>query len=474
MRAVLLLPGARSLMFIVCAMGVCVSGVLAEGPDPRMKGAYRLPANNGWIFVHLEGTPSEIGYQHGNLLASEIAEDRSIAALELGHSTRKAWEFFRTQARTMMWPHIEQEYRDELQGIADGAASKGEKLDLWDVVALNGWLEWEYFVRHYRKMHPEDSSAAPPTADHCSAFVATGSYTKDGRPVIAHNNWSSYIEGERWVIIFDIAPEHGHRILMDGLPGIIASDDDFGVNGAGIMITETTISRFEGYDPAGIPEFVRARKAMQYASSIGDFARIMEDGNNGGYANTWLVADAKTGQIGSLELGLKNVSFKYTSDGYYIGSNFPDNTNLIRQETTYDPSDSLTSECARRVRWEQLMAQHKGAIDVAAAESFLADHYDVRLGRIEPSERTLCGHVDLSPRGMGDWQTPFGPAGAVQNKVADASMALRMSFAAAAGHACGQSFDHERFLQEHPQYSWQEKYLRDMPSEPWTVFSSAK
>ena len=32
-------------------------------------------------------------------------------------------------------------------------------------------------------------------AEHCSAFVATGSYTKDGRVVIAHNNWTSYLDG---------------------------------------------------------------------------------------------------------------------------------------------------------------------------------------------------------------------------------------------------------------------------------------
>ena len=67
----------------------------------------------------------------------------------------------------------------------------------------------------------------------CSAFIATGSYTKGGKIVIAHNNWSSYAEGERWTIMFDIQPEHGHRILMDGVPGVITSQDDFGVNDAG-------------------------------------------------------------------------------------------------------------------------------------------------------------------------------------------------------------------------------------------------
>ena len=90
---------------------------------------------------------------------------------------------------------------------------------------------------------------------------------------MGHNNWTTYVEGSRWRVVFDIVPRTGYRVLMDGLPGIIASDDDFGVNTGGLMVTETTIARFHGWDPSGKPEFVRARKAMQYAGSIDEFAR---------------------------------------------------------------------------------------------------------------------------------------------------------------------------------------------------------
>jgi len=446
----------------------------AATPETELKGAFRRPENNGWTFVHLQGTPHEIGFQNGYLLAPEIEDTLKVTILEETHDSKKGWQFFREAAQNIMWPHIEQEYREELQGITDGVNAHGMKIDLWDVVALNAAEEWEYYVKEYDRVHGIKSTASLAVPEHCSAFVATGSYTRDGKVVIAHNNWTDYLDGERWTIIFDIVPDRGNRMLMDGLPGVIHSADDFVINSAGIIITETTIGHFSGYDPAGIPEFVRARKAAQYSASIDDFARIMKQGNNGGYANTWLIADSGKNEIGRLELGLKNVTLERKNDGYFVGSNFPINEKLMREETDFDPHDMSESANARHVRWDQLMAENKGKIDLAAAQRFLADHYDTFENKEDADERTLDGHIDLSPRGDGSWQPPFAMAGAVQNKATDASLAAEMSFSAAAGHACGMDFKAADHLRAHPEFSWQKDLQRDMNAYAWTTFSVAK
>src|SRR5205085_5800669 len=207
----------------------------------------------------------------------------------------------------------------------------------------------------------------------------------------------------------------GNRILMDGLPGVIASNDDFGISSAGILITETTITGFSLFDPAGTPEFYRARKALQYGNSIDDYVRIMLDGNNGGYANDWLLGDNKTGEVARFELGLKNHRVWRTKDGYFVGSNFPSDPKLTKEETTFDLNDKGSSPNARHVRWEQLMAQYKGQIDTALAEKFLSDHLDTFQNKEEANERTLCGHVETSPRGTPQWDwKPYHPGGAVQ------------------------------------------------------------
>jgi hypothetical protein len=450
------------------------SSTRAAASPAALQGAFRSPEKNGWTFVHLQGTPHEIGYQNGYLLAPEIADTLKVVTLEATHDSKKDWPFFRDAAQHMMWPHIEQEYREELQGITDGANAHGVKIDLWDVVALNGAEEWSYYVKEYDKQHGI-KTASLGVPEHCSAFVATGSYTKDGKAVIAHNNWTGYLDGERWTIIYDIVPAKGKRMLMDGLPGVIHSADDFVTNSAGITITETTIGQFSGYDPNAIPEFVRARKAAQYSTSIDDFTRLMKEGNNGGYANTWLIADTNKNEIGRLELGLKNVTLERKSDGYFVGSNFPINGKLIREETSnYDPNDMSISSNARHVRWEQLMAEYKGKIDVAAAQRFLADHYDTFEKKEDADERTLDGHIDLSPRGSGDWEPPYGIAGAVQNKAADAGMIANMSFTAAAGHACGKDFKAAEHLKAHPEFDWQKDLQRNMDAHPWTTFSATK
>jgi len=457
---------------LVLLFGAAVALVSREPQtDPRMKQAFRRASENGWTYVHLEGGPADIGFQHGYLLAPEIRDAQQVIALELKVDTKRSWDFFRDAARSELWPHIEQQYREELLGIAAGLKARGATLDIWDMVALNAFLEWNpYYIKWFEKKNKTPQLAKLTAPEHCSAFVATGSYTRDGRVVIGHNAWTGYLDGERWTMVFDIAPSSGHRILMDGFPGLIHSADDFGVNSAGIIITETTITRFQGWNPDGIPEFVRARKAMQYSSSIDEFAKWMSEGNNGGYANNWLVADRKSNEVASLELGLKNVTLRRTKDGYFVGSNFPVNEKLIAEETEFDSKDMGASANARRVRWEQLMEENKGKIDVAAGQRFLADHYDTFSQKEDPNERTLCGHIDLSPRGSEPWQPPHGIAGAVQNKVSDAAMAERMSFTGAVGHACGIPFRAAPHLKAHPEFAWQKDLLRDMESRAWTTF----
>jgi len=455
-----------------CALLIQASPARSDSPDARLRGSFLKPAENGWTFVHLEGNPSAVGFQHGYLLSARIEDAKRAIELSATHEVEHSWSDLRNVAETIFWPRIPQEYREELQGIAEGLKARGSRLDVIDLVAMNGWMEFPYYYDELKRRAGTPVKSA--VAEHCSAFVATGSYTKDGRIVIGHNNWTDYLTGSRWDIIFDIVPASGHHLIMDGVPGLIHSADDFGINAAGMMITETTIGSFHGFDEKGVPEFVRARKAMQYSESIDDFARIMEDGNNGGYANTWLVGDRSKNEIGRLELGLKYVTLERTRDGYFVGSNFPINPKLIAEETDFPINDPNAPNLVRRRRWNQLMAENKGKIDVEAGKKFETDHYDVITKEIDPNERTICGHIDKSSRGLKPWQGPYGPAGAAEAKVSDSAMAEKMSFVAGSGHPCGVEFHAKEFLKAHPEYAWQAGALEDLKANPWTVVAAVQ
>src|SRR6266498_669997 len=58
---------------------------------------------NGWVYVHLEGAPHDIGYQHGYLLANEIDTTIQAFAYFLQHETHRNWQFYRNCASSFLW-----------------------------------------------------------------------------------------------------------------------------------------------------------------------------------------------------------------------------------------------------------------------------------------------------------------------------------------------------------------------------------
>jgi len=431
---------------------------------------------NGWIYVHLSGSPEDIGYQNGYLLSKEIDTLIKVMQFYLPHTSKRDWNFYRAASARFIWKKIDPEYKAEIKGIAEGLQDQGLSYDSLDVVALNANIELsEYYVPYLNnKEDPgSDDDKAP---GNCSAFIANGRYTKDGKIVFGHNNWTDYIEGERWNVIADIKPAKGNHILMDCAPGFIHSGDDFVETSGGILITETTITGFNGFDSTRTPEFVRARKAAQYANSIDDVIRIMTTDNNGGYANDWLIGDTKTNEIAKLELGLKDYRVWRSKDTAIIGSNFPSDPKLIKDETTFNVNDPTSSPNARKLRMHQLVeVDYKGKLDPATAKVIEGDTFDALNNKQAFDRCVIDGHVDEDPKGVPEWsEGPYFPMGAVQGKVTSTVLANKMELWAHMGHPGGSDFLATPFFKMHPEYAYQSVYLRDMKAYPWTLFKAQK
>jgi hypothetical protein len=197
----------------------------------------------------------------------------------------------------------------------------------------------------------------------------------------------------------------------------------------------------------------------------------MKTGNNGGYANAWLIGDINTNEIARLELGLKYIGFEKKKNGYFVGSNVAEDIRILRFETKTSELDIKNSSVARRVRWKQLMRENAGKINLDKAKELEADHYDSYLNTSTPDIRTLCSHPDLDSDIYG---ADIPPWGTLDGKVIDSKMAKQMSFAARWGSACGIPFDAKTYLAKHEQFDWMKGLLKDRPSQPWTFFKAGE
>src|SRR6185369_1977929 len=160
----------------------------------------------GWIFVHIQGKPQKRGFQYGFLVAPEIDDFITTLKVYLQQNTTKDWQFYRQAAEQIFLPKVTGEYLHELRGIAAGLQAAGYQYDLLDLITENGYFELsDYYLPSIGFTYEDGTSPrgriSPPLR--CSAFIATGDWTKDGQFVMAHNSWDDYIMGQRWKIILD-------------------------------------------------------------------------------------------------------------------------------------------------------------------------------------------------------------------------------------------------------------------------------
>lgn len=424
----------------------------------------------GWTYLRIDGPPRERGFQHGYLLAKEIEASLRAARREWEYESGMEWSWLVQKGEQLVLPHVDPELLAEMDGIVEGMAAAGVRSTRAEIVTYNASIELTgYWWPTVKKDIGSRSPDRPKQS--CSSFIATGGMTADGGVVLGHNTMTGYPSADCNVVL-EIVPRAGHRILMQGVPGWIHSGTDFFITEAGLVGSETTIGGFSGFDEKGVPEFLRMRRATQDASTIDEWCAVMRKGNNGGYANSWLIGDVNTSEIARLEMGLKHVGFERTKDGYFVGSNLAEDLKVLRLETDEHETDIRVSGVARRVRWKQLMRENKGRITVESAKAFEADHLDTYVGQERPGSRSLCAHWEDETTDPGE--APFSPSGTVDAKVVDSKMAKRMAFAARWGSGCGTAFDAAAFLEKHPQFEWMAGILHSRPSQPWVEFRSGE
>ncbi|WP_435009287.1 C45 family autoproteolytic acyltransferase/hydrolase [Tundrisphaera lichenicola] len=387
-----ILPSIATLLLIGQAAFSAETSKQEYGPDPatvqRYGPAYRYP-QSGWIVLHIEGEPYDRGYQHGRLMAPEIADYlKTLASKRSPKAPGEAWQANRMLVDALFLRRYDKEYLEEMKGTADGAAAagatfEGRPVDLLDVVAINSEIEVDFLEnaldstarglegKTFRE--PSDAPPKPPKADHCSAFAAVGPATADGQVVFGHITMWNLVMSRHFNVWIDVKPAQGHRVVMQTYPGGIQSGMDYYMNDAGLVVCETTISQTK-FDPEGQALASRIRKALQYGDSIDSAVAILSKKNNGLYTNEWLMADTKANEIAMFELGTSRTKLWRSSknewfggtEGFYWGCNNGKDLD-VRLESIPSveekPANLVWRASDRDRAWLSLFHEFKGKIN---------------------------------------------------------------------------------------------------------------
>lgn len=417
----------------------------------KNKHVTRKRKTSSWKRIILQGTPYEIGLQHGRTLANELKKIQQILPIYIETELKQTYDSFMTKTITIIKPIIQTKYPEiyrELEGI-----SEGSNINIDIIIAWNSQM------------------SISSCASRCSAFISTGNSTKDGKIIMAHTTHSDFLSGQLFNIIFKIIPDNGQTFIMQSAPGLIWSMTDWFITQSGIVGCESTIDS-ENYDSVfGSPIFCRARKAMQFSKSIDDFIQILLQDNAGDYPCSWLLGDTNVNEIALFELGKTIHSIERTTDGFYYGINSPHNPSLREIETQFpkEYNNIKTSSGSRNKQFQNLFEKYNGKIDINIAKKMIADHYDVYMEKENPGLRTICKHNELSTEYAKSGKPPYFPAGSTDGKIVTLDMAKKMEFLAIWGPPCKHKFNSRSFMTKHPTYQYLEPYLEDWKNQSWTT-----
>jgi len=256
----------------------------------------------------------------------------------------------------------------------------------------------------------------------CSAFVAR---TQDDI-YLTHNSWSGFLSQSQALSLW----VNGDFMTVNMIgPAFLGSGTDFGYNNKGMIFNETTHNATYTEPKAGaLWMFWRSALAEQFSTSLDEFFEYISLEASGTYMNGYMLIDAKTGEIGLVEMSYQSfVFFKSDGQGGIAVTTKPEGL-----DTTYDTEmvqpdyilginypasqqirDDLKAQDNRPARKRQFLAMIGGVNDIESARALIT--------YTDPANPlSIYGRWDL---GYGETPTPKTvPDGALDAKAISVSM----------------------------------------------------
>jgi len=419
----------------------------------------RCHTKAGWKIIEVSGDAYQRGFMHGQLLFNEMQQLLDIFRYELETENNISLEDYIQLCNDLARSEFDKcvEWREELEGMVAGALSRGV------VVNVDFLFSWNLYLSINLSNYRKNTKSHTPH-ERCSAFIATGEATKDGKIVMAHNTHSKFILVPLSNVVQYVKPAKGHAFVMQTGPGLLCSSTDWFLCESGIVGCETTIGSINYLPKFGKPYFCRIRECMQYANTLDDCVRIMREDNAGDYPCGWMFGDINTNEIMLLEVAKTVAEPRRTTSGVFYGSNYAQDPFIRETQTTYGKTQPslCRSDIARSNRLDWLLNKtYWGKIDANNAKRIISDHYDAYKEKMRMGSRSICKHVELEPDHTKKRPAKY-PFGAFDGKVVTADMAKKMRFLGRWGSSCGR-----KYVPSPAMTRKMRGFLPKLDSEPW-------
>ena len=318
---------------------------------------------NGKKLLHVEGSPYEMGFQHGFLLAEGVQYMTSVEYLcsllmdfELGLTVNDIKDLIlepmidlfgwliepevlgcfidntadfilETGKDSIMMPiiernlqHVPEEYILEMQGIADGATDAGYPTDVENVILMNMGVDAALSIVYPLFAIVETIPGLPKYLKgmiekfhSCNDFIVYGGATTDGRVLMGRDFQFSEFGFTENKLMIEQVPDEGYSFVACGAPGLVGLITGMNSRGIGIggnMLTALDISVY-----FGMGEMLTMRNVIQYAGELSEAIDLV---NNSKRGIPWIYAigDGIGPEIGGVVLEVSARNFFARSSDY--------------------------------------------------------------------------------------------------------------------------------------------------------------
>ncbi|MBN1574210.1 MAG: tetratricopeptide repeat protein [Deltaproteobacteria bacterium] len=353
-----------------------------------------LRREGGNNIIKLKGTPYEMGYQHGKLLADEIREGcvplfSDPISKNVQYAEKPAWmrwllmKYLEIKIFAPIEANTPGEYLEEIKGIADGAG-----LDYRDVFIANFYSDLSMAMVPGVIGKKAIDFGLVKDAGGCSSFAAAGRATAGGKLVFGRN--TDYSGQGLWgpnQTIFFCEPEDGYRYVRVSTAGLIKCNSAMNEMG---MVIGGHFMGYDGADPAGVSFTIFENMIMRGAKDIDGAAEILRENKRGG-AFGFLVADGKTKEAVVFESSPDLLGIRKMERDSIALTNFATTKELEKVDLMARYSLVMRNLMGRYVRLTRLIEENYGRITPALAAEFMSDHIDPILNAERSFGHTVCG-----------------------------------------------------------------------------------